>query len=124
MYLALPANTASAVPHSLINGRGDGDVAFEMAYPLSGLWAMLEMALLGTRFTPNFQAPELGTFSVPEYLLFLVYAWMNTLFAVTCIILMTRLAMAMLTVTFRGVQEKALLEWRLLIAQVTALSAP
>ena len=41
----------------------------------------------------------------------------NLTFCVVCIILLVRLLMAMMTNTFRMVQEKAQLEWRLLVTR-------
>eukprot|EP00966_Prymnesium_polylepis_P071828 1668157-Prymnesium_polylepis.1 len=86
-----------------------------MDQPLSGLYAMVEMAILGIKFSPNFDAPATDDFTTWEWLSFLLFTAINAMFAIVCIILLVRLLMAMMTNTFRSVQEKAQLEWRLLL---------
>ena len=78
---------------------------------------MAEMAILGIKFAPNWQASELGDLSTPEQMCFVIFCMINLLFAIVCIILLVRLLMAMMTNTFRVVQEQAQLEWRLLLTR-------
>lgn len=115
MYIALPLNADSATPaENLLNGRY---VRFDMEKPLTGLNAMFEQAVIGIRFTPNFAAQEVDDFSLGEWLCFLFFYAIHLTFCVVCIILLVRLLMAMMTNTFRTVQEQAQLEWRLLITR-------
>ena len=52
-----------------------------------------------------------------ELMSFILWTCVAYVFAIVCLILLIRLLMAMMTNTFRSVQSKAQLEWRLLIAR-------
>ena len=116
MYISLPANASeeSVVGHNLLNGRY---VQFDMTHPLTGLNAMFEQAVIGIRFTPNFAADAVKDFSNGEWMSFIFFYAIHLTFCVVCIILLVRLLMAMMTNTFRVVQEQAQLEWRLLLTR-------
>ena len=120
MYILIPANVDS------VDGEGTGTLitaptwrgsVFEIHRPQTGLLAMIDEALIGIRFTTNFDAPELEGFDVVEYLCLLAFQVINLTFCIVCIILLIRLLMAMMTSTYRMVQEKAQLEWRLLVTR-------
>ncbi|KAL1496128.1 hypothetical protein AB1Y20_014749 [Prymnesium parvum] len=118
MYIALPININSlAQSESLLINPGWRGEIFDVAQPHTGLLAMIDEAIVGIRFTTNFAAPELGSFDMFEMLCVLFFQVINLTFNVVCIILLVRLLMAMMTNTFRLVQEKAQLEWRLLVTR-------
>jgi len=113
LYITLPTN-ADDGEHDLLNGRY---VRFDMAHPLTGLNAMFESAIVGLRFAPNFEAEMTDDFTPVMWLCFLCFYAVHLSFVIVCIILLVRLLMAMMTNTFRKVQEQAQLEWRLLITR-------
>ena len=78
---------------------------------------MTDEAIGGIRFAPNWEAAETANFDAWEWMCLVFFGVINTLFCVVCIILLVRLLMAMMTNTFRMVQEKAQLEWRLLVTR-------
>ena len=114
MYILYPANT-DAPQKELTTIRGEK--GFDMSEPLSSLNAMYDMAILGVRFAPSFQAGVIGEFSSWEMTCFVLFNMINALFAIVCIILLVRLLMAMMTNTFQGVRQSAALECRLLVTR-------
>ena len=68
---------------------------------------MIDEAIIGLRFSTNFRAPQLDAFDSLQWLCLLAFQVINYVFCVVCIILLVRLLMAMMTNTFRLVQEKA-----------------
>ena len=118
MYILFPATADDPQP-KLVTGRErtDGTGTFDMRYPMIGFNAMVEFAIFGIRFAPNANAPELDDLSYGEMLCFALFSALTYVFTLVCLILLVRLLMAMMTNTFRKVQEQAQLEWRLLIAR-------
>ncbi|KAL1507839.1 hypothetical protein AB1Y20_007447 [Prymnesium parvum] len=113
MYISIPTN-AQVGSHDLVKGSF---VQFEMNNPATGFNAMLEQALIGIRFAPDWYATDATAFNSIEWLCFVFFYFIHLSFNVVCIILLMRLLMAMMTNTFRTVQESAQLEWRLLITR-------
>jgi len=118
MFILFPA-TADEPQPKLVTGRErtDDSGTFDMRHPMIGFNAMVEFAIFGIRFAPNANAPELDDLSYGEILCFALFSALTYVFTLVCLILLVRLLMAMMTNTFRKVQEQAQLEWRLLIAR-------
>lgn len=88
-----------------------------MSNPATGLNAMFEQAIIGIHFAPDWYSPDSVDFTFTQWLCFILFYLIHLYFVVICIILLLRLLMAMMTNTFRSVQESAQLEWRLLITR-------
>jgi len=123
MYISLPVNVDTvnsagiAGAHMLVGQPTWRGPTFEIDKPHTGLLAMVDEAIVGIRFSTNFKAPELEQFDAIEFMCLLYFHISNLMFCVVCIILLVRLLMAMMTNTFKIVQEKAQLEWRLLLTR-------
>ena len=57
------------------------------------------------------------TFDISHWVAMSLFSYFHLMFAITCMILLVRLLMAMMTNTFQSVKKQAQLEWRLLIAR-------
>ncbi|KAL3892612.1 MAG: hypothetical protein SGPRY_014962, partial [Prymnesium sp.] len=113
MYISIPANE-DMQSRDLVKGSF---VEFQMSNPVTGFHAMVEQAIVGMRFSPDWHATVAVDFTAVEWLCFCFFFLVHLSFNVVCIILLMRLLMAMMTNTFRTVQESAQLEWRLLITR-------
>lgn len=85
--------------------------------PYKALKAILDAAVYQRRFSTDWNAIDVDSFEAGHWVAITVFSYFHMMFAITCLTLLVRLLMAMMTNTFRSVTEKAQLEWRLLIAR-------
>ena len=93
--------------------------------PYQAFKALLDAAIYQKRFMTDWDAidPELwnfgdeGAWTAGHWVAMALFTYFHLMFAITCMILLVRLLMAMMTNTFQAVNKKAQLEWRLLIAR-------
>lgn len=85
--------------------------------PYRGLKALLDAAIYQRRFDTNWDAVDRDNFTDGNWVCLFLFSYFHLMFAITCMILLVRLLMAMMTNTFQTVKKQAQLEWRLLIAR-------
>ena len=85
--------------------------------PYQSLKALLDAAIYQRRFTTDWDAIDHTAFDIGHWVAMTLFTYFHLMFAITCMILLVRLLMAMMTNTFQSVKKQAQLEWRLLIAR-------
>ena len=85
--------------------------------PLQSFKAVLDASIYQVRFSTNWDAIDPSTFSPSRWVAMVLFSYFHLMFAITCLLLLVRLLMAMMTNTFQSVRKQAQLEWRLLIAR-------
>ena len=85
--------------------------------PYQALKAILDASIYQKRFATNWDAIDASTFGPSRWVAMALFSYFHLMFAITCLILLVRLLMAMMTNTFQSVRKQAQLEWRLLMAR-------